>query len=571
MRFKICYIWIRDYRNFKNFGFNLSSTVKFDFDVENFKLSRKEINNVPKNFFGYDISDVVGFIGKNGTGKSNLLELVCKLVKGGKTSVDSDFVIITKDNNEYKCYYRFENYLPIESTFSIELLPYSGEIKNLKVIYFSNVYDGRKQFFDRKVSDLSANNRYPNRIVSRSNKTSDFVKQFQFIRSEVFQHSEIPEPEKIVISPKYNIHNTSYWKRRIFSNESLNKKFNEIWKKYYYLTKNLRLQKDKLYYFLLYTIIHEILSYLISIDETKESIESNSIKIVEQYVEMEKNDIRFKNFAALWKEWCNNIIRDLSILQIQDFGNVKKKFSEFEDLKKYFELLNRYNDFIGNKVISFSVEGSRNRKTENHIIEFNSSQIKLDEDFYNFIDWTGKLNIDWLGLSSGHKAYLDIFSLIRYDLKSIRITENVLICVDEGDLYLHPKWQAEFFYKLVNLIPQFKDANYQFVLTSHSPFLVSDLPKQNLVFLGRNSDNITSDINNDDNVKTFAGNLGELYIDAFFMDGSLISRFAANKIQEVIDKLNNNLNLTQEDEKLVDLIGDDFIRIQIQNLRNGKN
>jgi len=61
MRFKICYIWIRDYRNFKNFGFNLSSTVKFDFDVENFKLSRKEINNVPKNFFGYDISDVVGF------------------------------------------------------------------------------------------------------------------------------------------------------------------------------------------------------------------------------------------------------------------------------------------------------------------------------------------------------------------------------------------------------------------------------------------------------------------------------------------------------------------------------
>jgi predicted ATP-dependent endonuclease of OLD family len=172
---------------------------------------------------------------------------------------------------------------------------------------------------------------------------------------------------------------------------------------------------------------------------------------------------------------------------------------------------------IGAKWIS--TEGSRNRKTESYIIEFKESNNRLDENFYNFMDRSTRFKLDWLGLSSGHRAYLDIFSLLRFDLKNIK-TDNVLICIDEGDLYLHPKWQADFFYKLVNLIPKFKTANYQFILTSHSPFLVSDLPKQNLVFLGKDDSKLDLGIINE-NVKTFAGNLGKLYLDAFFMEGNI--------------------------------------------------
>ena len=123
-------------------------------------------------------------------------------------------------------------------------------------------------------------------------------------------------------------------------------------------------------------------------------------------------------------------------------------------------------------------------------------------------------------------------------------------------------------YKLVNLVPKFKSANYQFILTSHSPFLVSDLPKQNLVFLGGDFENYSRIIHKDDSIKTFGGNLGELYIDAFFMEGALISRFAANKIQSVVEKINNKKKLNSDDKKIIDLIGEDLIRIQINNLLN---
>ena len=36
-----------------------------------------------------------------------------------------------------------------------------------------------------------------------------------------------------------------------------------------------------------------------------------------------------------------------------------------------------------------------------------------------------------------------------------KIVLNILICIDEGDLYLHPKWQADFFYKLIKLFVSF--------------------------------------------------------------------------------------------------------------------
>ena len=55
------------------------------------------------------------------------------------------------------------------------------------------------------------------------------------------------------------------------------------------------------------------------------------------------------------------------------------------------------------------------------------------------------------------------------------------------------------------------------------------------------------------------------------MEGGLISRFAANKIQKLIDKINNKIPLSKEDKLVIDSIGDEFINIHIENLRDGKN
>ncbi len=327
-----------------------------------------------------------------------------------------------------------------------------------------------------------------------------------------------------------------------------------------------------MYYFFLFGIITEVLNQIKEYKSDNYSldqfIEFHTEKLIENVEQIKLTYKSKSEIAKKWREWCEIVSIELFNRNLQEKVKNGRRNNELENLKESINLLGKYEQFIDSKDLEISTEGSRNRKTEAYILKFDRSASRLDDDFYNFIDRSNKFKLDWVGLSSGQKANLDLFSLLRFEIKSLK-TENILICIDEGDLYLHPKWQADFFYKLIKLVPMFKSANYQFVLTSHSPFLVSDLPRQNLIFLSVNSDNQSIIADQDEHIKTFGGNVGELYIDAFFMEGGLISRFAASKIQALIDKINNKVSLSEEDQLIINSIGDEFINIHIENLRNG--
>ena len=90
---KICYIWVEKFRKFNNRGFNFSSSVKFHYDSETNILSKNEIKKLPINFFDPEMdsvsihnesnkvnqfTEITGLIGKNGAGKSNLLDLLLR-------------------------------------------------------------------------------------------------------------------------------------------------------------------------------------------------------------------------------------------------------------------------------------------------------------------------------------------------------------------------------------------------------------------------------------------------------------------------------------------------------------
>lgn len=53
-----------------------------------------------------------------------------------------------------------------------------------------------------------------------------------------------------------------------------------------------------------------------------------------------------------------------------------------------------------------------------------------------------------------------------------------IILVDEVDLHLHPEWQREFLPKLINVFP-----NIQFIVTTHSPFIIQSVKSGKLVDL----------------------------------------------------------------------------------------
>ena len=162
-----------------------------------------------------------------------------------------------------------------------------------------------------------------------------------------------------------------------------------------------------------------------------------------------------------------------------------------------------------------------------------------------------------------------------------------LILLDEPDNTLHPNWQKEYINLLVTLLKDKKDIHI--IITSHSPFLLSDLPIQNVIFLEKD-EKIGNCVNVTEKMKdfnTFGANIHTLLSHGFFMKDGLMGEFAKDKIQSIIKyhkeisekELTKKENKKQRDEEkekyenehknkfwqIQSIIGDDYLKQVIKN------
>lgn len=148
--------------------------------------------------------------------------------------------------------------------------------------------------------------------------------------------------------------------------------------------------------------------------------------------------------------------------------------------------------------------------------------------------------IKFSSLSSGEKQQIYSINSIFYhliNLESIpkdgnRISyEYINIILEEIELYFHPEYQRTYIYKLIEGIKKLnlkKIKGINFIFVTHSPFILSDIPKQNVLFLGEGEI---------ENKNTFAGNISMMLSSSFFMKESLIGEFAKNKINQLLEKI----------------------------------
>lgn len=163
--------------------------------------------------------------------------------------------------------------------------------------------------------------------------------------------------------------------------------------------------------------------------------------------------------------------------------------------------------------------------------------------------------IEFKTLSSGEKQKIYSISSILYhlsNLDSVKNTRtktaytNVNIILEEIELYFHPEMQRNFINDILNSISgielyKIKAINFCFV--SHSPFILSDIPKENIMFL-ENIDNKAMQILKDRT--TFGANIHDLLKDGFFMNKGSIGEFAKKRINETIQWMNS---IREEKEK----------------------
>lgn len=137
------------------------------------------------------------------------------------------------------------------------------------------------------------------------------------------------------------------------------------------------------------------------------------------------------------------------------------------------------------------------------------------------------------GLSSGERQIAYTIGNILYHLKNIESVKQdfnanadhataikysyVNILLDEVELYFHPDLQRRFLKLLLDSIRGLQLSScsgINITLVSHSPFVLSDIPSDNILFLSRNKDEKMCE-------KTFAANVHDLFNNTFFLPNTL--------------------------------------------------
>jgi hypothetical protein len=185
----------------------------------------------------------------------------------------------------------------------------------------------------------------------------------------------------------------------------------------------------------------------------------------------------------------------------------------------------------------------------------------------------GKL-VDMDSFSSGEKQLLNTQSAIIYHLQNLNSIfkdparmkyPQVNIILEEIELYFHPEYQRNFIYSLINLLENsgidenIKDVNI--LIVTHSPFILSDIPKSNVLFL-KEGRQVT-----DMQENTFGANIHSMLQNAFFLNGVTIGDFARDRINRLFGKLHNDV-ITEDVYQEILLVSEPFIKSQLLKMYN---
>lgn len=545
---KILYVWADKYKNLDRFGVNLGSDVKFSYSRSVNRLIQVFDSPLPEGFFPENIIDVAAIVGENGVGKSNVLEMVCRALGGvGRSGLRSDFLVVYEHAGETFCKYRFLEHAAPVADGGIRLIPIDkgASVPEIRVIYFSNVSINRPRNLGPHVTDISPDQGYPGDRF-RAPKITEFEKQFFFIRNTGrLDELDVEAPTHVSINFRDVARTDLLYKYHAGIDGELRKAIREYLRNFERMVSYLSGSEK-----FVFLMAHNFLFGLV-----KRGFDASWVNEPTFFQSIDAGDamLAVKLIIDYMKEQIRN-----HAPEIEKYREVRTDGGDLWEQVELLEKLCAWGHMIG-------VEESEDNYSESRTHIFNidlrtANQRYIEDILYAFRN-TSLVVVDWIGMSSGQRAYLNLFSLISFEL--MRQTDTpVLLCIDEGDLYLHPRWQIEFLNRLLNKVSTLAAARVQLVVTSHSPFLVADLPKQSLTVMTKDDGEPSQDGYMLER-ETLAGNLYRIYQSPFNVDIFETSAFASRKISALAERIKQRSYSTEERRALfheVSMIGDEMIK-----------
>lgn len=148
--------------------------------------------------------------------------------------------------------------------------------------------------------------------------------------------------------------------------------------------------------------------------------------------------------------------------------------------------------------------------------------------------------------------------------------QQLIVLMDEPETYLHPEYCREFIYRTTQVLSRRRpDLQLQLILTTHSPFMLSDTISSQVTRVDYDEDGECV-VYEDSETQFFAANLFSIMADGFFLDytiGEYSRVYLTEKYQFLRGLVDRHREITPEEEEkvkqireIVPYIGDEMIR-----------
>lgn len=565
---ELVYFWIEKFgdKNNQDINFNQNYTFKVEKQDEKYFLKMEENNNkIPDNYFGEKISNISCIIGNNGSGKTSLIKeiLRSKDYQYSLKMSTAKYISVFKENNKLKIKsnlgkeriniiffnvsYEYDKSKCNESNIKNNIIIDSirDDYIGIKYIYFTNDFKPMNESFIANVYDISLKNRLTS--ISLSNEKLNTVTGLDFIATLYNENMEdiaifiIEHGDNFIEKIPYcDLKNKLlkikdegiiiYETGKQFHKDKIDDTYEKIYNKINIKNSNFK-NRSFIEKFILNAWIEISNSIFYRINE-KESLEKYINYLIQR---------KDESLEKWFEKQLDNLIKSGELLSFTNSSKIKLLYNLIKD-----KCINKN---------TLEIPYKENKRLIEDIKELNKLINLLNFRFNDGFSSAEYILIYLL------KEFFDLRSNI--DLNGS--VEGVVFFLEELESFLHPEWQRRLI-ELLKIIaencPWLGDRKIQFILSSHTPFLVGDLPAGNVK---RIEEFEIKDLTEN----PFGDNLLNIFKSQFNLE-SLFGEFTREKIKKYAKKLKENRQLLPEEKEevkfLINNIEEPLIRSSLKEL-----
>ena len=182
-------------------------------------------------------------------------------------------------------------------------------------------------------------------------------------------------------------------------------------------------------------------------------------------------------------------------------------------------------------------------------------------------------------LSSGEKQMIYTLGTTIYQLHNLNSAgagainyHSVNLIFDEIDLYFHPQYQKGLVKRILEMIGRMRPNHINhinIIFATHSPFILSDIHKNNILYLDNGIDTSF-----DVDTNPLGANINEILCQSFFLKDGFMGDYIKEKLLDFISYLHgderqpNGYRWEERQDEFIDSIGDTFLKGKLRELYN---